>query len=68
MQNTKSSNPIDWEKTILVRPHEKGEQLHPGERVIALGPEDEGKFAWEFEGEEIVLLMPGDKVVVRDAE
>jgi hypothetical protein len=64
----KGGEPIDWERTILVRPDDGSEPLQPGERVAELGPEDEGKYAWEGPGEEIIVLKPGDKVVVRDVE
>ncbi len=61
-----NGTPIDWQRTVLVRPLGKNDRLEAGERLAELGQEDKGKFAWSYPGE-IVLLYPGTKIVVKDA-
>ena len=52
----------DWERIIIERLHHPNKPLGPGERVVTV----DKKLVWAPPGE-IILLRPGDKIVVRDA-
>jgi hypothetical protein len=55
----------DWSKLELVGPY-SGDKLEPGQRVLTVGPEQDGKLAWSGPGEEVVRFSTGDQVVVTE--